>query len=517
MLARLSGALALLTFLALPAGALAQGEAEEPRVTIAVLPSATTVEDLSAAVPDAGTAVLSAGIGLVPASQTYLDIGQGARLAPSLYPDLVPPLYVTGNRVSGVRWREVLDRAAEAPADLEPGLLASTLKGAGIPIAARPLAGSPALIAVDEDGRVRRTSRCEPGRCPGVSVTSVDLAELAELSSTATRRPGDLLIAVERPPTDRDDLLALGIAGEGFSGGGTLTSDTTRMDGYVLSTDLLPTILDRYDVDVPDSVSGRAIEATGDGDAGEVADREERLSEISDRRGPVLAFNLAVWVGLALGAAAVGGRSAARAALALLPTTMAAVPVLLLLAVALGASLLAERLLVGIGAPLLAAGALFACRRLGDPTPYGAFAAVAALSVGAVAIDVIAGSPLTALSLLGPNPAFGVRFYGIGNELEATIAALLLLGCGAGVTALAPRDPARAVAIAVAVAVLAAVLVFAPGRFGADVGAAITFPAGAAGAIIAALHLRRSRADAGGRRPGGRAARADRHRPRARR
>ena len=107
---------------------------------------------------------------------------------------------------------------------------------------------------------------------------------------------------------------------------------------------------------------------------------------------------------------------------------------------------------------------------------------------------MIAGSPLTALSLLGPNPAFGVRFYGIGNELEATIAALLLLGCGAGVTALAPRDPARAVAIAVAVAVLAAVLVFAPGRFGADVGAAITFPAGAAGAIIAALHLRRSRA-----------------------
>ena len=41
-------------------------------------------------------------IGRVPASQTYLDIGQGNRLAPSLYPEVVPPLYITGNRVPGV-------------------------------------------------------------------------------------------------------------------------------------------------------------------------------------------------------------------------------------------------------------------------------------------------------------------------------------------------------------------------------------------------------------------------------
>jgi len=34
----------------------------------------------------------------------------------------------------------------------------------------------------------------------------------------------------------------------------------------------------------------------------------------------------------------------------------------------------------------------------------------------AYAIDVVAGSGLTKLSLLGPNPIFGVRFYGIGNE-----------------------------------------------------------------------------------------------------
>src|SRR4029079_8248597 len=56
-------------------------------------------------------------------------------------------------------------------------------------------------------------------------------------------------------------------------------------------------------------------------------------------------------------------------------------------------------------------------------------------------------------------------------------------------TALPPRAPRRAVATAVAVVTVVAVLVFAPGRFGADVGAAITFPAGAAATVVVALRL----------------------------
>ena len=59
------------------------------------------------------------------------------------------------------------------------------------------------------------------------------------------------------------------------------------------------------------------------------------------------------------------------------------------------------------------------------------------------------------------------------------------IAVGAAVTALGPRDPRRAVAIAVAAVTVVAVLAFAPGRFGADVGAAITFPAGAAATVWA--------------------------------
>jgi hypothetical protein len=73
------------------------------------------------------------------------------------------------------------------------------------------------------------------------------------------------------------------------------------------------------------------------------------------------------------------------------------------------------------------------------------------------------------------------------------IGTLLALGAGAAVTALRPADPARTVAIAAAIATFVAVVIFAPGRWGADVGAAITFPAGAAGVIIAALGADRGR------------------------
>ena len=43
------------------------------------------------------------------------------------------------------------------------------------------------------------------------------------------------------------------------------------------------------------------------------------------------------------------------------------------------------------------------------------------------AIDVIAGSPATSLSLMGPNPGLGVRFFGIGNELEAALVAIIVV------------------------------------------------------------------------------------------
>jgi hypothetical protein len=138
--------------------------------------------------------------------------------------------------------------------------------------------------------------------------------------------------------------------------------------------------------------------------------------------------------------------------------------------------------LVGVGAAALAA------VTVRFVPGWWALATACAITVSAYAIDVIAGSGLTALSLLGPNPIFGVRFYGIGNELEALIAVMVPVGVGAGLSAYSGRGrevSRRGAAAAFVIAGLVAALVFAAGRFGADVGAAIVLPVGATVAVVA--------------------------------
>jgi hypothetical protein len=296
-------------------------------------------------------------------------------------------------------------------------------------------------------------------------------------------RGDDLLIAIERPPPATSRALAIGIAGRGFDG--NLTSDSTRLDGYVLSTDVAPTILRRLGVAVPSQMSGQPIRSEGSVDVGEVVSLGNRLATISERRGPVIGVSLAIWlVALGLAIALTRGR-AARVGVRLAGLGVVYLPLLLLVGAALEPSQTVEQLLVMAGAPLLAVLTLAA---LGG---YRALAVASGLTVAAYAIDVVAGSALTSLSLLGPNPGLGVRFYGIGNELEALLGVLVVAGTGAALTGFAPRLSARRDAIAFLAVGLLLAFVFAAGRFGADVGAAIVLPIGAASAAAFVAARRR--------------------------
>ncbi len=415
---------------------------EAPQVTLAWLPSATTVAQLA----DAGLSpgVMSAGLGKVPAEQTYLDLGQGNRVFSSLYDEPLPMR--EGNPDW---WREVVERAESAPAEIVPGLLTEMLREAGL------------------GGALEERS-----------------ATVARLGASV-RDKEDLLIAIARPTGKSDALLAVGIAGAGFDG--NLTSDSTRMDGYVLSTDVAPTVLDWIGVEVPSEMSGQPIRSDGSVDVAAIESLDERMGVISHRRGPVIGFSLLAWLlGLVLVAAASRG-ALARPAVRVVGLAVVYMPLAMLGGAALEPAEAAEVLLVMLGAPLLAALTLALLRG------YRALAVAAGATVGAYALDLVLGSPLTSLSLLGPNPGLGVRFYGIGNELEALLAVLVVAGTG---TALAGFLPAlgrgRAAAAFVAVGLLAA-FVFAAGRFGADVGAAIVFPIGAVVAAVAIAGRRRRR------------------------
>jgi hypothetical protein len=439
---------------------------EGPRVTIAWLPNSTTVGGLARAGFSPG--LMSAGLGTVPAQQTYLDVSQGNRVFDSLYDEPLPPFTRDCQR-----WEEeVTKRAESAPAEIVPGLIYSAL---------RP------TVSVYSRGPWSCDFEVESGEWAGGLGGDSFWVVPASLSKAATKarrlRPGDLLIAIARPTGRDDDPLPIGIAGRGFDG--NLTSGSTRTNGYVLSTDVAPTILEHFGIDVPSEMSGQPIRSEGSVDPAAIETLAARMGVISHRRGPVIGCSLLVWLGLLALAALLTRGAAARVGVRLTGLAVVYLPLVLLAAAALESSEGAEALLVVLATPALAALTLLAL------PGYRALAVAAALTVFAYAVDMIAGSPLTTLSLLGPNPALGVRFYGIGNELEALLAVLVVAGTGAGLAGFRPALEPRRCAVAFLVVGLACAFVFAAGRFGADVGAAIVLPVGAA--VAAAIVAGRSR------------------------
>lgn len=232
----------------------------------------------------------------------------------------------------------------------------------------------------------------------------------------------------------------------------------------------------------------------------------DRLWEVAERRGPVVGVAWLCWL-VAFAVAFLFDRErAGRWAARLGALSLVYLPLVLLAAAALEPSVGAERLLVALGCPSLAALTL-AVFGSGGPGAtargYRALAVACGASVLASTADLIAGSPLTQLSLAGPNPAAGHRYYGIGNELEAILVVLVLVGTGAALTGARthPRSTTPEggrsrmrgardgkplfgpAAFLLAAAVFA--FAFAYGRYGADVGAAIVLPLG--GAVAAAL------------------------------
>jgi len=235
-----------------------------------------------------------------------------------------------------------------------------------------------------------------------------------------------------------------------------------------------------------------------------------RLFEVASRRAPVIGVTLLVWLAVFGAAIAVerlfapssgsyapigrispSGRIAAR----LLALALVYLPLVCLGCAALEPGLGAERWLVMLGSPTLAALTIAAFgsggprrgARLGGG--YAALAFACGATALAYATDLLGGSALTQLSIVGPNPAGGHRFYGIGNELEACLVVLILVGTGAALVSLYGsqhvQSPQRRGPAAFLVVALVFSFVFAYGRYGADVGAAISLPLGAA--VAAAL------------------------------
>ena len=417
--------------------------------------------------------------------QTFLDMSAGARTTTSLYDEELDVDRVrleAGTRIAS--WDAIAARAKTPPAEVVPGLLASRARRVAYagPRAAR---NREAIVAADTAGRVERAALTAPGDVAAAAVRMWRDSDLlvAKLppgppgrgqlrALLAARRGGaDLVLVIQDPSHITRRLVAMGTAG--LPGGTTLYSGSTRTEGIVSSTDVAPTVLEHLGVEVPDEMSGEAIEARGHATPADLTELRNRLTDLGPRRWAV------IWLAL-IGAVAIAGLVALVRRDRRLPGRMLLLaamwlPTVLLLTAALAPSALLEGVIVAA-----------ACAALGLATdrlrPWPRSLAVpAAFGVGLHVVDLALGSDLVRRSLLGPNPVLGSRFFGAGNELEIALAAVGLLGMGGALATASTR--ARVWGFAIGGVALAFTLAW--GRLGADVGAVPTVVAGATVAALA--------------------------------
>ena len=435
----------------------------------------------------------SATQGRYSAVQALLDITQGSRSSLSSYSPEEPwPVVLVPRQDGGAYqqgWLETNVRARTAPARVEPGLLAGSVPGGAAYAGVRGRYQRESIVATDRNGEISEVSL---GSARDIAARAGSLLRRHRLVVAglptgtegdraldrliANRPRGTLLIVMQTPPeAGGPQLLPVGIVGLG--GPGELTSSTTHLDGVIAGIDILPTALDWMGIDVPSAVKGQQVEVEGSRNPAALERLAERLRIVQPRRLPALWSLLGIWVVIFLGAALVAGRPGTRWAMRIGALAIFWVPSALLLTAALEPGRLAEVALLVVFT--LAAGML---TDYAIPWPR-APALPALVGVVAYVIDLAFGSPLIIGSLLGPNPLFGSRFFGIGNELEATLPALALIGLGA---AWFGRGRSRAlVAWLVAVGLVLGISIGA-GRLGADVGGVMTVGAGFA---VAALLL----------------------------
>jgi hypothetical protein len=292
-----------------------------------------------------------------------------------------------------------------------------------------------------------------------------------------------LIIILQAPP-EPARLRLLTIAARGVDGDGGLRSATTRRDGLVSATDVAPTILDRIGVEPPNEMQGQPIEGAARMSPSELNAMSDRLSLVAGRRGPLGRSVIAIGGMITILLLLIGRLTGRYAEISRLTQRIVGLAVLWLPAMLLGAAILrpsraAEADAAIIGSFLLA---LLTDRLV--RWPRALFIPVFFVVVAHGLDFLLLSGKYTGESLLGSNPLYGARFFGVGNELEAVIAVSSVMGVGAALSDSGIRRPARW--FAGAGVVLA--LFLGAGRLGADVGGVIYIGAAFG---IAALYVAR--------------------------
>jgi hypothetical protein len=442
-----------------------------------------------AAVGGLSVGIMSASQGQYSATQLLLDIGQGARVATSAYSSSEPPplaLRASGSQGLVEGWARARARAAAAPQELTPGLLAGAISGGAGYAGGSAAPGLDGILAADRSGRVAELSLG-----PDATLVARTLALLARrrlvvadlpggppgLSSLVRlereRPAGTLLIAVQRVASRHGgELLWAGLGSLG-PGGRELTSKSTQQRGLIVSVDLAPTVLGWLGLPVPAEVRGSALETDGTLDAPRLSSLMVRLYVLGGRRLRALAFLLCAWLVLALACSPSPRARAWAMRTGALGVLWAPAAVMITAALEPGAA-------VEYATIALSCMALGALSDLLMPWPRALIAPALVIPV-AITVDALAHGQLLMRSLMGPNPLLGARFYGVGNELKSGVAVLVLAAVAA---ALHPGRRGRRAQAAIIGAGLVLAVIEGSARIGAGVGGVILVSAGFAVSVI---------------------------------
>jgi hypothetical protein len=456
----------------------------------------------------------------------WLAVSAGARAADEAGPCRTPAFATApaeGTPASVARWDVYLRLAGASSEGAHPGLLGDTLAGASVPSAA---VGPGAGIAVaDAEGRIPAAWPGLPARADGSVDPSADPGDLTrQVTGALARRPGLLVVdvgAVRAAADVQEQLRAVDdrvgavlaalpagatalvasladagaqarlqlIAARGPAPGGEfagyLRSGSTRQDGLVQSTDVLPTLTEALGLPTPDGAIGSPLTSTSP--ASTTAGRERRLADVAEPAEtidpivtPFFLVVLIVQFLLYVGALVLrarrraAGRPTARldAIAAAAAVGFALVPAASFLANLwpwwrAGSPALALATVTLVAAAALAAVALLGPWRRRISGPAGVAGALTAL---VLTTDVATGSHLSLTALIGGQPLVGGRYYGLSNPGFA------LFATGALFAAVAIADPLlhagrpRAAAAAVAALGVAATAVDVLPGLGSDFG-----------------------------------------------
>lgn len=497
-----------------PAGTPLSDEVDQKKAaTLLFLPGpvSTPEPELTAQLeqlPGFAVGLFSPTIGRYSPTQMLLDISQGSRVAGSLYSPVVAPppgfvadgLGLDAGAGRFTHWPGLVKRAEVVPGEVVPGLLACTIARSGrrqvwiSPQGSATLTGIPlanthgkvgALVFPLESQLEAELAKAQHYADFVVGTLPAGNRGLGIARSLAAADPERLIIVAQTPPDPARTRL-LPIAARGVGGDGSLKSATTRREGLVVTTDIAPTVLTRLAVAVPSAMQGQPIEGAGESDAAELLEMNARLALVAGRRG-ALGREVLVMGGLIILLSLLAGRLAGRyaevaaAAKRIASLAVLWLPVMLLAGAVLRPSRAAEANLVVAGSFLLGA----ASDRLLRWPRAPMLPAVAVVVAHGIDFLFFSGK-FTGESLLGSNPLYGARFFGVGNELEAVITVSCVIGVGAALCDRGSANPARwfgACAVVLA-------LFLGAGRLGADVGGVIYVAAAFGAAAIYAARMR---------------------------